>query len=103
MYRLLAAQSRLGKAIYIHYGLDPINYETNILIADGVAWLKSEGSIRMAEGLGFPWCMAAFFRLLPLYFRDALYSCVARNRLAWFGRRKSCYAPGADVKNRFLG
>ncbi len=103
MYRLLAAQNPLGKALYIHYGLDPAHYETNILMAEGVVWLKSEGSIRMAEGLGFPWRMAALFRLLPLRIRDALYSWVACNRFAWFGRRETCYVPNEDYKNRFLG
>ena len=69
-YRLLRAQSPLGRAIYVHYGLDPEDYETNILIAEGVAWFKSEGSIRMAEGLGLPWSLAAGFRILPHSLRD---------------------------------
>src|SRR4030088_90022 len=70
VYRLLAAQSPLGRALYVHYGLDPEDYETNILIAEGVAWFKSEGSIRMAEGLGLPWSLAAGFRILPHPLRD---------------------------------
>lgn len=102
-YRLLAAQSPLGTAIYIHYGLDSTHYETNILLAEGLVWLKSEGSIRMAEGLGFPWRAAAIFRLLPLRMRDTLYNWVARNRFVWFGRRESCYLPNESDKNRFLG
>ena len=72
-------------------------------MADGVVWLKSEGSIRMAEGLGFPWRMAAIFRLLPLRIRDRFYSWLARNRFAFFGRREFCYRPNDDDKNRFLG
>src|SRR5262249_23315272 len=51
-FRLLAAQSPLGHALYVHYGLDPLDYETNILIADGIAWFKSEAAVRIAEGLG---------------------------------------------------
>ena len=43
-FRLLAAQSILGRALYEHYGLDPQDYETNILIADGIAWFKSEAA-----------------------------------------------------------
>ena len=77
-FRLLSAQSPLGQALYVHYGLDPQDYETNILIADGVAWFKSEGSIRMAEGLGFPWSLAAVFRVLPRAWRDRLYETVAQ-------------------------
>jgi predicted DCC family thiol-disulfide oxidoreductase YuxK len=102
-YRLLRAQSPLGRAIYVHYGLDPEDYETNILIAEGVAWFKSEGSIRMAEGLGLPWSLAAGFRILPHPLRDRLYAFVACNRLRLFGKRETCYVPKAGDEDRFLG
>jgi predicted DCC family thiol-disulfide oxidoreductase YuxK len=101
-YRLLAAQSALGHALYRHYGLDPDDYETNILIADGVAWFKSEGSIRMAEGLGFPWRLAAAFRILPRAWRDRLYDTIARNRLRWFGKRATCYRADPRFADRFI-
>jgi predicted DCC family thiol-disulfide oxidoreductase YuxK len=101
-YRLLAAQSPLGRALYIHLGLDPDEYQTNILLADGIAWLKSEGSIRMAEGLGFPWSMATAFRIMPHSVRDWLYGLVARHRFRLFGRRQSCYLPTLRFRDRFL-
>lgn len=101
-YRLLPAQSALGHALYVHFGLDPEDYQTNILITDGRAWFKSEGSIRMAEGLGFPWSLACCFRILPLALRDALYEFIARNRLRIFGRRDVCYRTDPDYDDRFL-
>ena len=101
-FRLVPAQSPLGQALYVHLGLDPKDYETNILLADGLAWFKSEGSIRMAEGLALPWSLAAVFRLLPLRLRDKLYELVARNRFRLFGRRDTCYVPTVDHKDRFL-
>jgi predicted DCC family thiol-disulfide oxidoreductase YuxK len=102
MYRLLPAQSPLGRAFYVHYGLNPEDYETNILVADGVAWFKSEGSIRMAEGLGWPWRLAAAFRILSAPLRDRLYELVARNRLRLFGRRETCYTLERGYEDRFL-
>jgi predicted DCC family thiol-disulfide oxidoreductase YuxK len=102
-YRLLAAQSSLGHAIYEHYALDPEDYETNILIADGMASFKSEACIRTAEGLGFPWSLAAVFRILPLRMRDACYEFIARNRMRFFGRHATCFLPSEEYKNRFLG
>ncbi len=101
-YRLLRAQSPLGRALYVHYGLHPEDYETNILIENGIAWFKSEGSIRMAEGLGLPWSLAAAFRILPMAWRDPLYEFIARNRLRFFGKRESCYLPDARYRHRFL-
>ena len=101
-YRLLSAQAPLGRALYVHYGLDPEDYATNILIADGTAYFKSESSIRMAAGLGFPWSLAAVLRILPRAVRDWLYDAVARNRLRWFGKRATCYRPDPRFADRFL-
>ncbi|HEV2549125.1 MAG TPA: DCC1-like thiol-disulfide oxidoreductase family protein [Stellaceae bacterium] len=102
IFRLLPAQSPIGRALYVHYGLDPEEFETNILLADGVAWFKSEGSIRMAEGLGRPWSLARLFGILPQRWRDALYMTVARNRLRWFGRRALCYRAEPGQEHRFI-
>jgi len=71
--------------------------------AEGRIWLKSEASIRMAEGLGLPWSLAAGFRVLPLRLRDAVYSFVARNRFRVAGRRAVCYAPPTEFRDRFIG
>ena len=102
VYRLLAAQTPLGQALYAHYGLGGDDYQSNLLIASGQVFIKSEGSIRMAEGLGWPWRAVAVFRLLPLRWRDALYDVVARNRIRWFGRREVCYLPDPKDADRFV-
>jgi predicted DCC family thiol-disulfide oxidoreductase YuxK len=102
VFRLAAAQSPLGQALYAHYGLDPVDYESMILITDGVAWLKSEAAIRIAQGLGFPWSLALAFRILPRVLRDRAYMWIARNRLRWFGARTSCYRPDPQFAGRFL-
>jgi predicted DCC family thiol-disulfide oxidoreductase YuxK len=102
MFRLLPAQTKLGTALYRHYGLDPEDYETNILIENGLAWFKSEGSIRMCAHLGFPWSLARLLRILPLSWRDRLYGIVARNRLKWFGRRETCFLAAPGHEDRFL-
>jgi len=101
-FRLLAAQSTLGTALYRHFGLDPISYETIILLENGRAWFKSEGSIRIVERLGFPWRFASLGRILPRPARDGLYNVVARNRLRWFGRRETCFLPDSSQADRFL-
>ena len=101
-YRLLSAQSALGRSLYVHYGLDPENYETNILLIDGVALIKAEGSIRLAVGLGLPWSLAGILRVLPRRLADVLYEWVARNRFRMFGRRETCYLPRAVDRERFI-
>lgn len=102
VYRLLAAQTPLGRALYAHFGLDAQDYETMILMADGVALLKSEAVIRIAEGLGLPWSVAAVLRVVPRSWRDRLYGVLARNRLRLLGRRSHCYVPAPGDADRFL-
>jgi predicted DCC family thiol-disulfide oxidoreductase YuxK len=102
-YRLLAAQSPLGEQLYRHYGLAGADYESNILLQDGRVWLKSAGSIRMFEGLGFPWSLVGILRLVPRGLLDRLYDLVARNRLRWFGTRQTCFLPDPADVDRFLG
>lgn len=101
-YRLLAAQSPLGQALYAHYGLGGDDYQSNLLIQDGRVFIKSDGSIRMACGLGWPWRVVGVLRIIPLAWLDRLYGWVARNRLQWFGRRDVCYLPDAANADRFL-
>jgi predicted DCC family thiol-disulfide oxidoreductase YuxK len=102
-FRLLSAQSLLGTALYRHLGLASVDYETNILLEDGHAWLKSEGLIRVFERLGFPCSLMSIGRLLPRPIRDWLYERIARNRLRWFGVRETCYLPDPSQADRFLG
>ena len=101
-YRLLAAQSPLGQALYRHYGLDARDFETNLLIADGRAFMKSDGSIRMFAGLGWPWRAVSVARLVPQGWRDKGYDAIAKNRFRLFGRADACLAPTPDIAGRFL-
>ncbi|ATQ42095.1 thiol-disulfide oxidoreductase DCC family protein [Caulobacter mirabilis] len=103
VFRLLPAQTPLGAALYRHYGLDPEDYQTNILIERGEARFKADGSMRMAALLGFPFSLAGVFRLLPIPVADALYDVVAKNRFRLFGRSDVCYIPDARYAERVLG
>jgi predicted DCC family thiol-disulfide oxidoreductase YuxK len=101
-FRLLAAQTPIGSALYRHFGLHPTDYETNVLLDGGQAYLRSEGSIRVFERLGLPWSLVSVGRLLPLPVRDRLYDIVARNRLRWFGRRDACFLSDGSDGDRFI-
>ncbi len=102
IYRLTAAQTPLGHALYVHYGLDPDDYQTMILIADGLPAFKSEAAIGIASGLGFPWSLAAILRVVPRRWRDRWYDVLAHNRFRIFGRRDTCYFPDPRWADRFL-
>lgn len=100
--RLATAQSPLGQALYRHYGLDPVNFTTNLLVRDGSPFVKSEAFIETMAALG-GWKKAArLLRLCPRAVRDAVYAPIARNRYRWFGERDTCYLPSTADRERFL-
>lgn len=102
VFRLMAAQSALGQAIFKHLDLDPIRFETNVLLDRGQAWFKSDGTVRMLVLLGFPWSIVAVLRVVPRWLLDRLYDLIARNRLKWFGSQATCYLPDPAHADRFL-
>ena len=101
-YRYLMAQSPIGQALYRHYGLDASSFESNLLIEDGVARFKSDGSIRTLARLGLPWSLVNICRILPAALRGPLYDLVAKNRYRIAGRRQSCMVPTPEERGRFI-
>ncbi|MFD0986741.1 thiol-disulfide oxidoreductase DCC family protein [Methyloligella solikamskensis] len=102
-FRFLAAQTALGQALYRHFGLDTRNYESNILLDGGRAYLKWGSAVRVGWRLGFPWSgLAMMGWLVPPVIGDRLYDLVAQNRIRLFGGREQCYVPGPSEEDRFI-
>ncbi len=102
-FRFLAAQTALGQALYRHFELYTDDYESNILLEDGWAYVKWAGLLRVGARLGFPWSwMAVAGHLVPGTIGDWLYDRIAENRFRLFGGRDQCYVPDASEQGRFL-
>ncbi len=101
-FRLTAAQSQTGAALFRHYGLVSDDYETMILLEDGKLWQKSDAWLRICRILGFPYALLWGFHVLPRRLRDAVYETIARNRFRWFGRRDTCFLPEPGQTERFV-
>ena len=80
-FRLMAAGSVPGRALYAHYGLNLDDRPTMILLQEGRAWLRSEAVLRIAAGLGGAFGLLTVLRLAPAGLRDRVYDVVARNRM----------------------
>ena len=101
-YKFLLAQSDVGEALYAHYGLKSKDYDTNLLITDGYVRVKTDGTLAMFNGLGWPWKLMNILRIIPRPLRDWSYDHIARNRIKWFGAPNACFMPTPNVKARFL-
>ena len=103
VFRLATAQSPLGQALYRHYGLDPNEFESNLVLVDGRAYARLDTGAVVAARLGGPWRALGLLRLLPRVLGDWLYDRVARNRYALFGRTEHCMLPPPQWRDRFIG
>ena len=101
-FRFIAAQSALGMALFRHYGLDPVNYETNLLIANGRVSAKMDAFGAIMTRLGGVWRLGIVLGWLPGRLSDRLYETIARNRYALFGRTEQCIRPDASWRDRVI-
>ncbi len=101
-FRFVPAQSALGTALYRHYGLDPENWESNLLIADGRLYLRSEAAIEITSRFGGLWRIVTGLRVVPRAWRDRLYDLIATHRYRWFGQHDYCAVPDPALADRFL-
>lgn len=102
-FRFTTAQSPLGESLYRHHGLRTDSYETNLVLIDGVAYVKMDSLIAVADALGWPWRAMRLLHLLPRRLNDWLYDRIARNRYALFGTLDSCEIPSGELRERIVG
>lgn len=96
------AQSPLGQGLYGALGLPADDFETNLVVVDGVIYQRLDAFAAAMAQLGIPWRALALCRLLPRVIKDALYKPIARNRYRIFGRYDACMVPDAALRTRFL-
>ena len=96
------AQSPLGQGLYSALGLPLDDFETNLIIVDGVIYRRLDDYAAAMGQLGYPWRLLALCRLLPGLIKDAIYKPIARNRYRIFGRYDACMIPDAALRDRFL-
>jgi predicted DCC family thiol-disulfide oxidoreductase YuxK len=102
VFRFAARQSESGAAFSLESGLPPGGVGSIIVVEDNRILLRSDAVLRMLSLLGFPFSLAAIFRLIPKALRDAVYDLIARNRTRWFGKRTFCRVPAAAEQHRFI-
>jgi len=101
--RFTSVQSPLARAIYMHYGLDPDDFDTFLLLKDGVVYDRWRGWLETARTMPAPWSwLGVAGYIVPGFIGDAVYHIIQKNRFNWFGKRETCLAPDAAMKARFL-
>lgn len=100
-FRICPVQSATGTALATHYGLEPDDPETWLLVQDGQAWSGMEAIIRIGETLGGPARISSAMRIFPIPLREWLYRRIARNRYR-LGRTDMCAIPDKRLRRRLI-
>jgi predicted DCC family thiol-disulfide oxidoreductase YuxK len=99
-FRFVTAHSPTGQNLYRHFGLDPEEMETNIVIIDGTAYTHMHAFAAAMRTLGWPWKAASILGMLPNAISKPVYLFIARNRYR-LGRR-ACPMPSPELKARLI-
>jgi predicted DCC family thiol-disulfide oxidoreductase YuxK len=96
------AQSDLGGALYRALGQPTDDFETNLVIVDGMIYERFDALAAAMSAVGWPYKALAVIRFIPEPLRSFLYHRVAKNRYAIFGRYDTCMMPDPDLRARFI-
>lgn len=100
-FRFVAIQSEAGQKLAARFGVNPTAPETNIAIVAGAVSFKSDAALALISAIP-KWRWAGAFSALPRSVRNIMYDLVARNRYAWFGKRRDCLIPDAAMRARVI-
>ena len=101
-FHFVVAQSELGTALYEALDLPTDDFETNLVIVDGVIYQRLDAFAAAMRRAGGLWRLLSWCRHIPEPLKSFLYHRIARNRYSIFGRYNVCMVPDARLKARFL-
>jgi predicted DCC family thiol-disulfide oxidoreductase YuxK len=100
-FRFTPIQSDYGTRLAQAVGIDANDPDTNAVIHDGVAYMKSDGALTVLSFLpGWGWTRALF--AVPRFIRDGVYNMIAKNRYRIFGKFDACIVPDASLRARVI-
>ncbi|MFT4203240.1 MAG: thiol-disulfide oxidoreductase DCC family protein [Chitinophagaceae bacterium] len=103
IFRFAALQSEIGQQILAATGgLDNHQLTSIVYIQNNHTYIKSDAALMIARQLGGMYTVVSWLRIVPRTMRDAVYGFIAKNRYKWFGKKKECWLPTKELKERFL-
>jgi len=102
--KLILKADRKKKFIFqaLQHSSENQSFETIIVTDSQSTYEYFDAFLKIGKELGGIYKVVAIFKLLPRQWRHSLYLWVAKNRFRWFGKRKSCYLPSPEEKERFI-
>jgi predicted DCC family thiol-disulfide oxidoreductase YuxK len=104
LVRFLLKADRKKKFIFQTQQDFPENesFETVIVSDQQTDYCYFDAILKIGHELGGIYRLIAVFKIVPRGWRRSMYDWVARNRFRWFGKRKVCFLPSEEDKERFI-
>ena len=103
IFKFASIQSETGKELLEWCGLPSDYNQAVVLIDSGKIHLGSTAALKIGQELKFPWSiLSSLGFLVPKFFRDWIYSQIAKHRYQWFGKKDICMIPTVGLKSRFI-
>ena len=101
-FKFASIQSETGQRLLNSKGINNKNPETVIYFKGNQHFLKSSAVLEILYDIGGVWKIFVILKIIPKPILDGVYQFTAKKRYKYFGKRVSCYLPGAENKKRFL-
>ena len=79
-----------------------IDLDSFVFYSKGRVFVKSKAIIEVFRVIGGIWSIFIFFKVMPVFFSDYVYTAVAKSRYGMFGKRDVCRMPSEKERYRFL-
>lgn len=100
LFQFASLQSELGQFILIKYQLPVTNFNTLILVKNGIVYTQSTAVLQIAKDLSGIWPLFYGAIIIPPKIRDYLYQVIAKNRYRWFGKKNQCEIFSSEIQER---
>ena len=100
--RIANTTSPLGASLLHHFGMDPDDPDTWLMLEDGQAYGSLDAMTRLFPLLRPFFVPLRVLRVLPFGLQDWLYARIARNRYRLFGRSDLCAMPDSTLRAKLV-
>ncbi|MEM8553240.1 MAG: DCC1-like thiol-disulfide oxidoreductase family protein [Pseudomonadota bacterium] len=101
-FRIAPVASTLGSALLRHFGFDPIDPDSWLVVSDGQGQTGLHAVITAYTRLHWVFYPLLALMILPKPARDWLYARVARSRYRLFGRADMCAVTDPRLQRRLI-
>jgi predicted DCC family thiol-disulfide oxidoreductase YuxK len=101
--KFASLQSDIAEKKLAEFNLSNQELSSLVYYKNESVYTHSEGAIRVFADLGGWRKVVLAFLVIPGFFRDAIYSWIAKNRYQWFGKKETCRMPTPEERDRILG